>query len=768
MVRGLVNLGNTCFFNSVLQNLLAMDRLRDYFLNDDACFGPLSLSLKKLFVETRPETGLKNVINPRTFFGSVCSKAPQFRGSQQQDSHELLRCLLDGLSTEELVSWKQMNTSEENGVSPKLGSTFVDAAFGGQISSTVCCVECGHSSTVYESFLDLSLSVPTKKPPTKKPPPKNFQPLYVPKKTKMLPKRGGRVQQKVSKDRATDPANLSAIGEPLCQTQSCMPVVENKVPSLHEAALPDSIDSRSSADESGSVSQNFSATVESGSEQVVEARMEETEASFGHSWMDYLGTETVADEHGNDISVSDSIGGLVPGNDLTGTSQAYSIDGEPNQNFDSSVNPWEDKVPLQVQSSEVLLLPYKEESSPDREIMGEEAEASSSVVGCGQGEADFDGFGDLFNEPEASAVPVVGPSLGSEVVETSLTEGNVSESDPEEVDNADSPVSVESCLAHFIKPELLSNDNAWECESCSKALQRQRSVFKKKQAKSASEMWINGGETAIQSPPRLDNDLQFSEVGNHNNGDASTGTDVNSIGESIVSSNGKIDHSNQDYITTTSGQMDGDLSISQDKEQKGRKSLTTPEQSHSDYNESQEIFSGQPVGSCSIGNSSSVGHANAKDQQNNSLVLGICEPEEKQDEDKFCKTVNVKRDATKRVFINKAPPILTIHLKRFSQDARGRLNKLNGHINFRDTLDLGPYMDPRCPNVDKHIFRLLGVVEHLGAMRGGHYVAYVRGSRPGKQNGGSVWYHVSDAYVREVSLEEVLRREAYILFYEKI
>jgi ubiquitin carboxyl-terminal hydrolase 16/45 len=66
-----------------------------------------------------------------------------------------------------------------------------------------------------------------------------------------------------------------------------------------------------------------------------------------------------------------------------------------------------------------------------------------------------------------------------------------------------------------------------------------------------------------------------------------------------------------------------------------------------------------------------------------------------EDEDKTSKKLNVKRDATKRVLIDKAPPILTIHLKRFSQDARGRLCKLSGHVTFRDVLDLGPYMDPR-------------------------------------------------------------------------
>lgn len=74
---------------------------------------------------------------------------------------------------------------------------------------------------------------------------------------------------------------------------------------------------------------------------------------------------------------------------------------------------------------------------------------------------------------------------------------------------------------------------------------------------------------------------------------------------------------------------------------------------------------------------------------------------------------------------------------------------------------------------EKYHYRLLGIVEHLGTMRGGHYVSYVRASgksrgKTEKENSGSIWYHASDAYVREASLDEVLRCEAYILFYEKI
>ncbi|KAK6947257.1 hypothetical protein RJ641_000730 [Dillenia turbinata] len=53
------------------------------------------------------------------------------------------------------------------------------------------------------------------------------------------------------------------------------------------------------------------------------------------------------------------------------------------------------------------------------------------------------------------------------------------------------------------------------------------------------------------------------------------------------------------------------------------------------------------------------------------------------------KNVKVKRDATKRMHINNAPPIFTIHLKRFSQDACGHLSK-EGEDDVKSSCPLCP------------------------------------------------------------------------------
>ena len=59
------------------------------------------------------------------------------------------------------------------------------------------------------------------------------------------------------------------------------------------------------------------------------------------------------------------------------------------------------------------------------------------------------------------------------------------------------------------------------------------------------------------------------------------------------------------------------------------------------------------------------------------------------------------------------------------------------------------------------VYDLYAVVEHQGAMTGGHYVAYVRlPTQP-------TWYYVSDAFVQRSTEADALRAQAYLLFYRR-
>lgn len=59
-------------------------------------------------------------------------------------------------------------------------------------------------------------------------------------------------------------------------------------------------------------------------------------------------------------------------------------------------------------------------------------------------------------------------------------------------------------------------------------------------------------------------------------------------------------------------------------------------------------------------------------------------------------------------------------------------------------------------------YELRAVVEHQGGQNNGHYVAYVQ------QDESRDWYCCSDLNTRRVAEAEVLRCEAYLLFYQRV
>ncbi|KAM6933705.1 ubiquitin carboxyl-terminal hydrolase 16 [Xenentodon cancila] len=196
-VKGLSNLGNTCFFNAVIQNLSQTQLLRETInkvIEEKTSFDiqpGAAVSLEPIVVQLEQPGSLtlamcqqlneiqeskKGVVTPRELFTQVCKKAPRFKGFQQQDSQELLRYLLDGMRAEEhkrvsagiMEVLKQSSKCtdgeqlkkivkeyEKNGF-PK---NFVDQVFGGELTSTIMCQQCKTVSVVTEMFLDLSLPV---------------------------------------------------------------------------------------------------------------------------------------------------------------------------------------------------------------------------------------------------------------------------------------------------------------------------------------------------------------------------------------------------------------------------------------------------------------------------------------------------------------------------------------------------------------------------------------------------------------------------------
>ena len=133
----------------------------------------------------------------------------------------------------------------------------------------------------------------------------------------------------------------------------------------------------------------------------------------------------------------------------------------------------------------------------------------------------------------------------------------------------------------------------------------------------------------------------------------------------------------------------------------------------------------------------------------------------------FCEECKVKTSSKKTTTIWKMPDVVVHHLKRFETSyvngPRGfevRTTKMHTLVEFPlDGLDMGPYFSEK-PSESDALYDLVGVVNHLGNLNSGHYIAYCRNPFSKK------WYVFNDRTCKEMDANCVVSTAAYILFYE--
>ncbi|KAK7047918.1 hypothetical protein VNI00_006246 [Paramarasmius palmivorus] len=217
---GLLNHGNTCFMNSVLQGLIATKTLHGAVLNSGPSGSsqgqgnggqegagdaegrvtrsrippiltphegfptPISDAFLNFMVRAWDvqSTRRRESLSPRFLLTTLGRKYDQYLDFAQQDAHEFLRILLDAMRMEEVDIIKkrhprqrplrrqgtlkplpapslQPQTSPIQAQDEEPPIPLPDTLFSGILTSILVCQKCKHISQTYEDFSDLSLSL---------------------------------------------------------------------------------------------------------------------------------------------------------------------------------------------------------------------------------------------------------------------------------------------------------------------------------------------------------------------------------------------------------------------------------------------------------------------------------------------------------------------------------------------------------------------------------------------------------------------------------
>lgn len=131
------------------------------------------------------------------------------------------------------------------------------------------------------------------------------------------------------------------------------------------------------------------------------------------------------------------------------------------------------------------------------------------------------------------------------------------------------------------------------------------------------------------------------------------------------------------------------------------------------------------------------------------------------------------------------PEVLAIHLNRSSHYSYAGGVKNTCQVTFPEYLNISPFCDGpttklpdagtengTAPISTPDLYRVASLVVHYGSHSFGHYVAFRR--RPPLPEDVTVdavlpeWYRISDETVQPATVDEALRANPYLLFYERV
>ncbi|KNG83968.1 ubiquitin carboxyl-terminal hydrolase [Aspergillus nomiae NRRL 13137] len=155
-VRGLFNLGQTCYLNVILQTLLHDPILNTYFLgsghqsHDCTMSDCIACAVAEAFADFNSSDKAEGFAALNLLLASWRASSQALAGYQQQDAHEYYQFLVDKLHS----STDGHHENHEKGC-----PCFFHKTFYGKLRSSVTCDKCGNVTRTDDPMVDLSLDV---------------------------------------------------------------------------------------------------------------------------------------------------------------------------------------------------------------------------------------------------------------------------------------------------------------------------------------------------------------------------------------------------------------------------------------------------------------------------------------------------------------------------------------------------------------------------------------------------------------------------------
>ncbi|XP_054796903.1 ubiquitin carboxyl-terminal hydrolase 17 isoform X2 [Prosopis cineraria] len=154
---GLVNCGNSCYANAVLQCLAFTPPLTAYLLqglHSKACAnkkGCFTCEFESLVLKSK---GTKSALSPKGILSQLQNIGSRLGNGREEDAHEFLRSAID---TMQLVCLAEAGLNASG--SSEEETTLMGLTFGGYLRSKIKCMRCGGKSERQERMMDLTVAI---------------------------------------------------------------------------------------------------------------------------------------------------------------------------------------------------------------------------------------------------------------------------------------------------------------------------------------------------------------------------------------------------------------------------------------------------------------------------------------------------------------------------------------------------------------------------------------------------------------------------------